>query len=265
MKNLFLLITIACTLTACQSKKEKETPIIETKDTLTTTITTPEITDTLELFWKGYINQSIPVYLHYQIENEIVVGEIIYLNTKEKKPIKVIGNLNSNGNFRLLEFEPTGNITGIITGNITSENHFKGEWFSPKSRKNFPLDLTVKDTNLIAQNIKANTKEIFGNYSYGYSEAGAQGNFSIEKINENQATFEINCFTSEPARNMAIVDKDTIALPKLSFAYAFPNSEECDFEVQFYKDFVHITYTNGYCTGQFGHNATIEGIFLKTK
>lgn len=262
MKQLFFIVSLL--LFSCQSKKENEVLPTAVKDTLTESIEIPKENDKKEIFWKGYINKSIPIYLHYQIENEIAVGEIIYLNTKEKYPIKVIGSV-IEGNFRLLEFEPSGNITGIISGKITKDNHFTGDWFSPKNSKNFTLDLTAKDTTVASPSIKPNTDELFGEYHYQYSENGYQGDFSIEKINENKVAFTIFSVTNEPARNMAVVEKDTIELTSNSFVYNIANSEDCEFEVTIYKDFITINYTQEYCTSQFGHNATVEGIFLKVK
>lgn len=262
MKPLFLTLTFL--LLSCQPKKENETTTAEVKDTLTEIVATPQETVQKETFWKGYINKSIPIYLHYQVENEIVMGEIIYLNTKEKLSIKVIGSV-TEGKFRLLEFEKTGNISGIISGKITTDNHFTGDWSSPKNNKNFNLDLTMKDTTVISPRMKANTNELFGTYHYGYSDEGYQGDFSIEKVNQNKAAFEIFSVTNEPARNIADVAKDTIELTSNSFIYNIANSEDCEFEVTFYNNFISIKYTKEYCTSQFGHNATVEGIFLKVK
>lgn len=261
MKKIILFITALYLGIACQSKKENENPTV-VKDTLTSTLSQAGEMNISETFWKGYINKSIPIYLHYQIENDIIVGEIIYLNTQEKQPIKIIGSFEED-QFRLLEFESSGNISGIITGTVTSENHFVGDWFSPKTRKNFTLDLTEKDTTVIAPSIIANKNQLFGKYHYGFSDAGPQGYFSIEKLNDNQAVFEIESVTSDPARNLATVDKDTITLDGTNFTYTIPDSDNCSFRVQFYKDFATIMYTNGYCSGQFGHNATIDGTFLK--
>ncbi len=49
------------------------------------------------------------------------------------------------------------------------------------------------------------------------------------------------------------------------FIYKIPDTDSCEFEVKFYKRFVIIRYTKGFCDRQFGMNATIDGIFLKTQ
>lgn len=92
MKKIILFITALYLGIACQSKKENKNPTV-VKDTLTSTLSQAGEMNISETFWKGYINKSIPIYLHYQIENDIIVGEIIYLNTQEKQPIKLLAVL----------------------------------------------------------------------------------------------------------------------------------------------------------------------------
>ena len=52
---------------------------------------------------------------------------------------------------------------------------------------------------------------------------------------------------------------------KNSFKYKLPGEQEAEFQVTFYSDFIIIKYTKGDFEGQFGHNASIEGIYLKQK
>ncbi len=87
-----------------------------------------------EFTWNGKINKKIPVFLHYRIVDKLIIGELTYLNTKAKKPIKIIGTIGDDKSLRILEFDPTGNITGILTG-LPDKDHFKGKWFSPKRNK----------------------------------------------------------------------------------------------------------------------------------
>jgi hypothetical protein len=217
-----------------------------------------------DICWQGTLNGKTPVIVHYQVKDDIVAGYIIYLNTKNKTPIKLIGSIEEKNYFRLLEFDNTGNITGIITGTPAAKK-FSGFWFSPKSRKELSLELTVKDTTILSENISADPKEIFGNYYYQYSDAGSTGGLGITKISNARASFNINAVTSEPARNIADISTDTITLSRNEFQYHVPDTDDCDFRVRFYKGFASVKYTKGDCEGQFGHNATVEGIFLKVK
>ena len=217
-----------------------------------------------EVCWTGTLNGKTPVFIHYHLDNNLIIGEITYLNTKGKHPIMLLGTLEDDKSYRLLEFEKSGNITGIITG-LPSGDTFTGSWFSPKTRKELTLNLTNKDTVIKSLTSDTELEDIFGHYHYQYSEAGYQGDFEISKLPDSKATFGITSVTGEPARNVAQIDDDTIKLNTTHFIYKVPDTDSCEFEVKFYKGFAYIRYTKGFCDGQFGMNATIDGIFLKTE
>ncbi|MFT3935111.1 MAG: hypothetical protein QM726_15900 [Chitinophagaceae bacterium] len=217
-----------------------------------------------EICWTGFLNTKTPVFLHYQLDSNIVIGEIIYLNTKDKLPITIIGTIEDDKNYRLLEFEKSGNITGVITGKPMG-NVFNGDWVSPKTEKELVMSLVKKDTLVNASPITAELPKIFGKYHYQYGEKGYQGDFELSQLPESKASFGITSVTSDPARNIAQIEDDTIPLTKTRFTYELPGTKDCGFEVKFYKDFLRIKYTTGFCEGQFGNNATIDGIFLKVQ
>ncbi|WP_276485636.1 hypothetical protein [Paraflavitalea pollutisoli] len=256
---LLLLTFLAC--------KDQQPPVDNT-DTVavdTTQHTTVERIPRKEISWSGTLHGNIPVFLHYQQDTTLLIGEIIYLNTKDKLPNKLIGTMEDDSSYRLLEFEPSGNITGIITGTPTSKT-FNGTWFSPKTRKELTLHLSKKDTSMIPAPLFMNFQDIFGHYHYQYSEAGYQGDFTITQLRDDQAVIGITAVTGEPARNLAQINEDTVKLLiDTDFNYKKPGTDNCEFRVKFYPGFVYVKYTKGFCEGQFGHNATVEGIYLKTK
>lgn len=215
-----------------------------------------------EINWTGTLNNKTAINLKYSISGEIIIGEITYLNTKNKTPIKVIGTIEEDKSYRILEFESNGNITGIITGK-PNEKEFNGNWFSPKSRKSLTLNLTnpTKKQITISQNVIISN----ANYHYGYSEKGPQGDFEIKKLKNNKYVFSIMSVTGAPSLNIADIDETEISITGNSFKYVLPEEKENEFQVTFYSDFVVIKYTKGDFEGQFGHNATIEGIYLKMK
>lgn len=217
-----------------------------------------------EISWKGFVNGKIPVFIHYQIDDKVIVGEITYLNTKNKLPITLLGTIEDDNSYRILEFEKSGNITGVITGNAT-DGVFKGSWFSPRTRKELVLNLVKKDTALASKKIETNVNDLFGRYHYQYSEAGYQGDLEIKRLPDSKAVFGITSVTGEPARNLAQIDDDTINLKATHFTYKLDDTDDCEFKVKFYKGFAVVQYTQGVCSGQFGMNATIEGIYMKTK
>ena len=232
-------------------------------DTTTTTLTNTKVKISKEICWTGTLNKITPVFIHYQLDSNIIVGEIIYLNTKNKIPIKLLGTIEEDKNYRLLEFDKTGNITGIIFGQ-PADKVFNGSWFSPRSRKELSMTLSLADTTIQSLDIKPISNQIFGSYYYQYGENGNSGDFEINNIHNNRIDFNIISVTGKGG-NIADVPRDTIEIKGNSFIYKIPETDSCEFKTTFYKDFVYINYTKGYCSGQFGLNATIDGIFLKTK
>ena len=214
--------------------------------------------------WTGVINNKIPVFLHYSLHDQLLVGQLTYLNTKDRKPINVIGTIEDDKSHRLLEFEKDGNITGIITGNPEGEQ-FIGSWFSPKTRVKYSLSLSKKDTTVNAPDLAVNANDMYGSYYYQYSKDGQQGGLEFSKVSGHKAAFEIFSVTDAPGRNIAEIPLDTISINGNSFIYELPGAEPCAFRVTFYKGFATVAYTKGFCEGFFGWNATVDGIYLKVK
>lgn len=257
MKHIFCLTIIF--LISCNNKKEENNTPADKE------INSPEVIKEKEknICWTGTLNSKIPIFLHYQIVDDLIIGEITYLNTEERKPITIIGTFE-NENIRILEFENNGNITGVISG-IPNNKNFKGSWFSPKTKKELSLELIKSDSIIYSKHVNTEIDNIYGEYHYQYSESGYQGDVTLTKIDNQNASLNIFSVTGAPSRNMADMETDTIKLDKTKFIYNLPDSDDCEIKVQFYKDFLYINYTKGYCEGQFGHNATIEGIFIKKK
>jgi hypothetical protein len=260
----YCIYLFASTIISCNNQQQRVSDSEQLASVPTPTLTEAKTLNSNEICWAGTLNGKIPVFIHYQVDSNLIIGEIIYLNTKDKLPIALLGTIEDDKSYRLLEFEKTGNITGIITG-LPIEKVFEGTWFSPKTRKQLVLNLVTKDT--VVNSIPANTEfgDIFGQYHYQYGEAGYQGDFEIKKLGNSKASFGITSVTEEPTRNVAQINDDTITLYRTEFIYKLPGTENCAFEVKIYKGFTYIRYTKGSCEGQFGMNATIDGIFLKTK
>lgn len=214
--------------------------------------------------WTGRINNNIPVFLQYTFQDKVIVGEITYLNTKDKKPIKIIGTIEEDTSYTLLEFTPDGNNTGIITGKPQDQS-FQGSWFSPQTQNQRQLTLTKKDTVLHVPDLLPATAKIAGKYHYKFSEQGYQGSLQVNKLEDNSIAFSIFSVTEAPQRNIAQVSTDTVTMSNNSFSYLIPESDSCEFKVTFYQGFATVDYTKGYCQDQFGLNATIDGVFIKVK
>ncbi|MET0394243.1 MAG: hypothetical protein ABW019_13945 [Chitinophagaceae bacterium] len=217
-----------------------------------------------ETCWSGTLNGNIPVFVHYHVDSNLVIGKIIYLNTKERQPIPLIGTIEEDRHYRLLEFDSTGHISGIIDGRPGSEG-FSGTWISPVTKKEFPVSLLPADTLIQSPDTRADEDQIPGSYHYRYGETGYSGELTVNRMG-NTIGFSIVSVTSiENGANTAMVEKDTATMNGPGFVYTIPGSDSCTCSIRFYKAFAHISSANGYCDGQFGHNATIDGIYLKTK
>lgn len=262
MKKLVYILEIF--LVSCTNEQTKNNPSQNDTAKNNPEFVVTDAADKYDICWSGTVNAKTPVFIHYQVSDQLIVGEITYLNTKEKKPIKIIGTIEEDKSYRILEFEPDGNISGIITGTPV-ERAFNGQWFSPKTRKELDLQLFRVDSLIQSRSIEADLKDVYGDYRYQYSEAGYQGAFNIDRVSDDRASFSISSVTGEPARNIADIGTDTIRLGATNFIYKVPETDSCEFKVSFFKGFAYVNYTIGNCDGQFGHNATIEGIFLKMK
>lgn len=258
--NILLFAIISCNNQ--QQNVSKSDTLVPAKPS---TLSDSKMKSNSEISWTGTLNGKTPVFIHYQLDSNLIVGEITYLNTKDKLPIRLLGTIEEDKSYRLLEFENTGNITGVIEGKPT-EKVFNGLWVSPKTKKELSMALSLKDTLIGVANIKPNEGDIFGSYHYQYGEKGYHGDFDINNLGGNKIDFQILSLTNvERGPNIAEVEKDTITMTDNSFIYKIPGSDSCEFKVTFYKGFVYINYTKGYCKSQFGLNATIDGIYLKTK
>ncbi len=266
MKIAFLLpilLTVACTSQTPSATTETVTaPPAETA----MKVPAGEETGILTYCWRGALEGPLPVQLQYQVEGDVVTGSIQYLNTKNRAPIPLIGSVGNN-EFRLLEFAPDGNITGIISGKREGKT-LVGNWYSPTTGKTRKMELSGVDTAIPTHTTAALPADIGGSYSYAYGENGPQGTLTLKPLAGGKALLEISAVTNEPARNIADVPPDTVTLEGDRIIYRFPETPECSFQVFFYRNFATVKYMNDGkgtpCTSQFGHNATVEGTFLKT-
>jgi hypothetical protein len=192
------------------------------------------------------------------------MGEITYLNTRSKAPIRLRGTIEADHTYHLLEFDKAGTITGIIIGRPAGPA-FTGRWYSPTTDQELALKLVKKEVRVASVPIRAKAGQSFGSYSYRYGAAGRQGTCTLTRLGAGKASFELVAVTNAPARNIADVPLDTVSLTGSAFTYALPDAPNCAFQVRFYHDFMVVRYTKGGCASQFGHNATVEGVYLKTE
>ncbi|SQB26741.1 hypothetical protein [Chryseobacterium jejuense] len=165
MKYQYLVYILLLTIISCNKseKKVEASNAVPQKSSVTLASVKNQVGK--EIYWKGFVNGKAPVFIHYQIDDNVIVGEITYLNTKNKLPITLLGTVEDDNSYRILEFEKSGNVTGVITGK-PSEGTFTGSWFSPKTRKELALNLVKKDTALASKETETNVENLFGRYHY---------------------------------------------------------------------------------------------------
>ncbi|KFF26773.1 hypothetical protein [Chryseobacterium vrystaatense] len=215
--------------------------------------------------FSGLLDKKIPVELTISVSNNVVLGNIKYVKTKEKKPIKIIGKLDSGNHYHLEEFEKDGNISGIIDA-VLKNGKLEGAWNSTKSDAVYPMVLDVQS--------KVNPKpEVFspassdrfeGTYTYQYGEDGYQGSITIKKIKDQMYSYDIGSVTRAPGRNIADASGE-VMIKNNQFTIEINTS--CAFLVTFYNGFLTITPVSSEKVSgcEFGLNATLRGTFLKVK
>lgn len=217
-----------------------------------------------DICWNGFINKKIPIFIHYAIQDDLIIGEILYLNTKEKKPIKLIGTIQDENSYRLLEFDKKGNITGIIIATPNS-TELKGIWVSPKTNKEMPLIVKKDGKAVVSSDYKPIMNNIYGDYHYSYGDFLWNGDFSIEKDKAKNQFFDLISLGKGESPSIAQIERCKIKFNGNSFVYKMPNSENCKLKITFFKDFVYVKDLGGDCTGEFGMGAYADGIYLKVK
>ncbi|HWK03486.1 MAG TPA: hypothetical protein VNS58_07635 [Puia sp.] len=216
-------------------------------------------------FWSGSINPRIPIFVWLAEKDSILQGTVTYTKTKNKTPIKLIGQISTDGQIRVCEYQKDGTISGIFAFDKL-DVAANGMWLSTTHDKEFSFELTARDTILLNIDTGFQPVTIPGEYVYMYGTEGSQGYVSIKKIKDIKISFEIQSVTSAPGRNLAEVDLDTVALRNNQFVYKLRHSKECQFQVKFYNNFLVVRYLKDYgdCGDIFGMNATVDGIFYKT-
>ena len=214
--------------------------------------------------WTGSINSKIPVFMWLIRKDSLIQGEVVYTKTKNKIPIKLIGQIDREGKIKVGEYLTDGTISGIFYFDNMNVSP-AGKWSSTQNFKEVDFKLSPKDTLLPDIDTSFQPKAITGDYAYMYGKDGYQGGISIRKVDSNKVSFEIGSVTDAPARNSAEISLDTVSLTNNTFVYKLRKSKDCSFKVTFYKHFLVISYLKGYgdCGNFFGLDATVDGIFYK--
>ena len=229
--------------------------------------------------WEGTINGKIPVTVWFDVRDGLIAGEIVYLNTKEKQPIALLGQVNwDDGRLEFNEVLPNGVVSGIMLGVIRG-NSFSGTWIAPAKTvergsryetidgKSYPLRLTRVDNSGIGFSRYFSwfydQNPIAGEYRYSWGDNRAEGKMRVTATGRGSIEYEINTHVGAPSFNMADVGPETVTLEKNRVVVEL--ADNCAFEILLFNGFAAIRHIDDkICWGYFGMNANVDGLYLKT-
>ena len=214
--------------------------------------------------WAGNIRSNIPVSAWFVVKGKILKGELTYLKTKYRSPITILGSVKEHNRVEFSEFQKNGLITGTFSGKLSNDS-CTGTWSSPKSGRDFPFELVFKDTTLANADTSFIPASIPGEYAYKFGDKGPGGGITIKEISHELYSFEINCVTGAPGYNVAELTADSIRFSDNAVVYSMPHADKCQFSIKVFKGFLIIDYLNENYDCGFGLNASVDGVFLKTK
>lgn len=213
--------------------------------------------------WAGTINNKIPVSVWYTMKDNAISGEIVYKKTG--KPIQLRGFINHQGDYEISEFQPSGNITGVITGK-SKNNEFTGSWHAPGSEQFLSIKLKpigTVGTTLAKIDPTITTTNYAGTYVYE-SKDGLSGLLKIKKTSNGQYMLEIlNSTTVGQAINDATIEETPITITNGQATYESADFEQCKFKIRFFTDFVVVNYIDNKADCGFGRGTTVEGVYLR--
>src|SRR3954464_10612994 len=89
------------TIISCNNQQPKTTSPDTSALTPPVTTANKETEGKNEICWIATLGGKTPILIHYQLVGNLVIGEITYLNTKDKFPIKLLGTIEENNSYRL--------------------------------------------------------------------------------------------------------------------------------------------------------------------
>jgi len=257
--TMFVLPVLLALLFAACGESTKKSNTASTGDPSATEAQAEAKQPGYQTCWEGTKNGK-PLFIEYQIDEEVVIGQITYLNAKATKSFLLLGTIDEENACQLKELDRQGNLKEYIRGKINN-NEMTGKWVNSSGDKLHDLSLTRADTLITSPEIRVNPEEVFGKYLYSNKESDHYGNLFVEKGIDNRIQFEIN---NSGGYNTAIVDRDFTTLTGHSFTYEMPYSEDHEFRTRFYKDFAYIDLGKGDRWGtMFGIGAHIDLFYVK--
>lgn len=212
-----------------------------------------------EATYEGTVGGKSKATLAFHGLGDYVRGSITYQKTGQ--PIIVLGKFLTDGTFFLRELGKDGNVSGVLSG---SENGGKlsGTWYAPGTDRELELAMdavAVKEEGTVPWPYAATS--ISGSYGYHYGKEGPQGTISVTKTGETYS-LAIDCVTGAPGYNQASVEAAGLRLDGHTLRHKVPGMD-CEVSVEFFDGFAFVGFVDEQTDCGFGHNATVEGEYLK--
>lgn len=215
--------------------------------------------------YTGSIDKIISVQVELTGMGELVRGSITYRKTNV--PIMVMGHVRQDGNFFLREYQPDGLITGVMSGSRKG-NQLLGKWYGTNHDKEYDLELSATEVRREGVVWPYEAKgSLAGKYGYHYpaesnGDPGAEG-FLTVKHSGDQVVFTFDCVTGPPGYNMAMMEETAGVLKGNAVHYSSTEEGDCALVIRFFDGFAVVEHEGEKYDCGFGHNASVEGEFVK--
>jgi hypothetical protein len=211
--------------------------------------------------YAGKLDGKIEVDVQVHGLGDVARGTLTY--KKSGKPILVLGAFHTDGTFFLREYQPDGNVTGVLSG-IEKTQKLTGSWYAPGTDKEMKLELaavTVQEEGTVAWPYAA--QQVVGEYGYHYGKDGPRGSIVVKQAGD-KVRFAIECVNGAPGHNMAMIEEAEAVLTGSELHYKMPEMD-CEFKIQFFDGFAVVSHVDERTDCEFGNGAGIEGDFVKLK
>lgn len=210
--------------------------------------------------WQGNLDGKYPVLMWYKEINGVLQGSLFYTDQKRSEPIRLVGS-SVNGEHRLTEYLPNGNISGFWQLTPT-RNSIEGEWVHPTSDKRLSVSLIDIDTAVVVEGLKPGA-DVSGEYRYDINKLdGPSGYMSVTQSGD-KIVVNFDNVTGAPAHNMARIENDTLTLDNHTAVHYSTDYGACKFRIRFYDGFAVVDYLEDMVDCGFGHNAYVSGTYIR--
>lgn len=206
----------------------------------------------------GLIGNKTKASITITESDSVLIGSITYTSTN--RPIFLRGKILDNSQYRLLEFDKKGAISGIIMCSIRGKL-LEGTWYSPINKKELKILMNLQSKK--PKNVSSARINPTGNYSFNYGKDGPTGWLGIERVGKDSLEIQFNNVTGGPGYSEATVEP--VKLPILNNKVYYQHSPGCSIRIRFIADIALVDYENEQRECSFGLNASLEGIYLKEK